>query len=204
MAKLKLLVATQNHGKLREINQLLVDLDCELFSLAAFPQLTAPCENGQTFAENALIKARFYHHHTGLLTLSDDSGLAVDALNGAPGIYSARYGGPLATDQDRCQKLLRALDKFPPGARAAQFICVLALAGDFRGQHLDCTFTGQVAGQITTTMRGSHGFGYDPIFLLPDCGKTFAELSAAEKLACSHRSQALQQLHIFLSANADN
>jgi XTP/dITP diphosphohydrolase len=201
MAKLKLLVATQNNGKLHEINLLFTDWDCELLSLAAFPQLAPPPETGQTFAENALIKAHFYHQHTGILTLSDDSGLTVDALNGAPGIYSARYGGPLATDSQRCHQLLTTLNGLSPTARTAQFICVLALVGNFNGRQLDCTFTGQVAGQIALTMRGKNGFGYDPIFLLPELGKTFAELTATEKLMFSHRRQALQKLHAFLNSN---
>jgi XTP/dITP diphosphohydrolase len=195
MAKRELLVATKNHGKVVEIEELLADTGLAVTSLSNFPDIADVEETGQTFADNALLKANYYYSKTGMLALSDDSGLQVDALGGAPGVYSARYAGPNSTDQDRYKKLLAALADVPPPARTARFICVIALVG------ADCQqlFRGSVEGRIIFAPRGEHGFGYDPIFEYPPLSKTFAELSSKEKAAISHRGKALAQARDFLT-----
>jgi XTP/dITP diphosphohydrolase len=195
MAISKLLVATRNRGKIVEFRELLSDLELETINLDSFPDLADVTENGTTFAENALIKARFYHSETGLLTLSDDSGLEVDALGGAPGIYSARYAGAGASDRERYEKLLAALDRVPDEQRSARFTCAIALVGN----EIERVFTASVAGRILREPHGEKGFGYDPIFEYPSLSKSFAELSSDEKATISHRGRALALAREFLS-----
>jgi XTP/dITP diphosphohydrolase len=195
MAFSKLLVATRNLGKVAEIHQLLADLKLEILSLDSFPDLEDAIEDGKTFAENALIKARYYHTRTGLLTLSDDSGLEVDALGGQPGIYSARYGGPGANDRYRYEKLLEAIKDLPDQQRTARFVCAIALVA----RDLEQVFTASAEGRILREPRGENGFGYDPIFEYPLLSKSFAELSSAEKASVSHRGLALAQVREFIS-----
>jgi XTP/dITP diphosphohydrolase len=190
----KLLVATGNRGKLREINDLLEGLTVEVVSLACFPKITEPEETGDTFAANALLKAEYYHNQTGLTAIADDSGLGVDALDGRPGIYSARYGGPNANDVDRYKKLLQELQDVPTDKRSARFVCVAAIVGNGIRQ----TFTGTAEGQILRAPRGDGGFGYDPVFYYPALVKTFAELTREEKSTVSHRGKAIAQLTAFL------
>lgn len=186
----KLLVATNNPGKVRELEALLAGLQVEI----TFPQREGldleVVESGQTFEQNARIKALAYAHASGLLTLADDSGLEVDALDGGPGVRSARYAGPKATDADRCTKLLAALARVPVGQRSARFRCVVALARPDGTVH---TTDGTCEGEIGFEPRGEHGFGYDPIFIVAGCGgQTMAELPPELKNRISHRARALQ------------
>ena len=187
----KLLVATHNRGKLREYKELLSDLPVTLIYLDDVGIHQDVPETGHTFEENALQKATAYARLSGLLTLADDSGLEVDALGGAPGIHSARYAGPNATDEDRIRKLLTELRHVPPEERTARFRCVIAVATPEGATY---TAEGTVEGRIVDTPRGSHGFGYDPIFLLPDRGQTMAELPPEEKNRISHRARAAQAI----------
>jgi len=185
----KLLVATSNPGKLVEIREILGSLPLELVSLhdAALP---APDETGQTFHENAAQKAVASAARSGLWALGDDSGLCVDALDGAPGVYSARYA---PTDEERRAKLLRALKEVPEARRGAHFFCALALSAP-DGRRI-VRAEGRVDGAIAFSARGTNGFGYDPIFLPAQTpGKTLAELPAAEKNRLSHRGRAVRDL----------
>jgi len=183
----RLLIATHNRGKLREYRHLLEDLPVDLTYLDDVGIQEDVPETGSTFEENAVQKARAYAAMSGMLTLADDSGLEVDALNGAPGVRSARYAGPHAGDQERIDKVLRALAGLPPQKRQARFRCVIAVATP-EGEVY--TAEGTVEGVIVERPRGNHGFGYDPIFLLPDRGQTMAELPPEEKNRISHRARA--------------
>lgn len=189
---LKLVLASTNKGKVLEFRELLADLPLELLSLADFPGIPEIKEDGDTFAENALIKARVVANHTGELTLADDSGLEVDALNGEPGVYSARYGQPSWHDRERYQYLLRKLQGVPLEKRTARFRCAVALYNSHTGR-IDQT-DGAVEGIIIDEPRGANGFGYDPVFFIPDLGKTMAELSEEEKNSFSHRGRAVQKM----------
>ncbi|HAJ34622.1 MAG TPA: non-canonical purine NTP pyrophosphatase, RdgB/HAM1 family [Chloroflexi bacterium] len=185
MNSAKLLVATHNPGKAREYARLLADLPLAVTWLADVNIADAVEETGATFTENALLKARHYAELTGLLTWADDSGLEVDALGGEPGVFSARYGGPGLSDQQRCAVLLTALNGTPEPQRTARFRCVVALA------HPDgrtWTTTGAVEGCILTAPRGANGFGYDPVFFVPAYAASMAELPAAVKNQISHRA----------------
>ncbi|MBX3013324.1 MAG: XTP/dITP diphosphatase [Caldilineaceae bacterium] len=191
----KLLIATHNQGKLREYQALLADLPLLVTSLREEGVMLDVDETGVTFTENAILKATAYAQLTGLMTWADDSGLEVDPLAGRPGVYSARYGGPGLTDQQRYAQVLQELqDK--PAPWTARFRCVVALAlptGNVQ------TVEDQIEGIITTTPRGEHGFGYDPIFFLPAQQRTMAELSPAEKNALSHRGKAAQKARQLLA-----
>ena|SRR5438552_3931278 len=196
----KLLVATSNPGKVAELATLLKDLPCQVIGLSDLPQpLPIAAETGATFSENALMKAEEYHARTGLLTLADDSGLEVDALGGAPGIYSARYAGETATDAERVVKLLDEMKDVPDAKRTARFVCSIALVGMLDGQQLQCTFEGRCEGLIARSPRGNGGFGYDPIFIDVELGHTFAELTREEKAARSHRGRAMATAKSFLA-----
>ncbi len=199
----KLLVATHNQGKVREYRALLADLPLEVTSLDAEGVLFEAEETGQTFAENAIMKARAYAAHTGLLTWADDSGLEVDALGGAPGVLSARYGAPAArSDVERYQLLLERLAGVPdPGQRSARFRCVVAIA--WPGGRV-ITADGACEGRIAEAPRGEHGFGYDPVFLVADCGyrQTMAELDPALKNQISHRGRAALAARAALAREA--
>ena len=186
---MKLLVATSNPGKLVEIREIVGPLPLELLSLRDLA-LPAPDETGVTFHENAAQKASASAARSGLWALGDDSGLCVDALDGAPGVYSARYA---PTDEERRAKLLRALEAVPEQRRGAHFFCALALCAP-SGERI-VRAEGRVDGAIAFSPRGTNGFGYDPIFLPAETpGKTLAELPAAEKNQLSHRGRALQRL----------
>ena len=192
----KLLIATTNQGKIAEIAALLADLSYEVVGLDAWPQaLPAVEETGATFAENALLKAEYYHAQTGWLTLADDSGLAVAALGGRPGVHSARYAGAGASDADKVAKLLAEMESVPAPERSARFVCVIALVG----QGVRETFTSECRGMITCVPRGTGGFGYDPVFVVSGSTRTFAELTRAEKAALSHRGHALRQVRDWLN-----
>jgi len=192
--KMTLLVATNNAGKLRELRQIMAGLPIKLVGPSDLGIHLDVVENGTNFEQNAVIKARAYAEASGLPALADDSGLEVDALDGRPGIMSARYAGADASDEDRRQKLLQEMADVPPERRNARFRCVVALV--WGGQVY--TAEGTVEGRITTEERGSGGFGYDPIFLLPDQGKTMAELSPEEKNAISHRGKAARKMRALL------
>jgi len=189
----KLLVATSNEGKLVEIRQILAGFPLELVSLRD-AGLPAPDETGETFHDNAAQKATTCARHSGLWTLADDSGLCVDALDGAPGVHSARYA---PTDGERRSRLLAALEGIPQPRRGAHFFCAVALSTPDGGRVLRTE--GRVDGSIALAPRGSHGFGYDPLFLPAETpGKTLAELGSEEKNRLSHRGRALQELRPLL------
>lgn len=186
--------ATTNPGKLGEFR---LGAERAGFGLEPVPGLAtipAPEETGSTFAENAAIKAVAYSLHAPGFVFADDSGLAVDALGGEPGVWSARYAGPGATDEANNRLVLERLGTNPH--RTARFVCVIALA---RGGELVETFEGTVEGEMLPAPRGDGGFGYDPLFFYPPFGKTLAEASAAEKLQVSHRGQAMEKLFAYLA-----
>lgn len=183
----RLLIATGNPGKLREFRELLAGLPAQLVSLRDLGITTEAPESGDTYTENACFKACFYARAAGLLTLADDSGLDVDALGGQPGVQSARYGGPGLDDAGRVQLLLRNLKGVPPSQRTARFVCVLALAGPGVPAQ---TVRATVEGLITSEPRGEGGFGYDPVFYVPDLGQTLAEAPLHVKHSLSHRGRA--------------
>ncbi len=187
----ELLVATNNAGKVRELSQLLNDFPLRLRLLGEFPDVEEAEETGETFVENAVIKARHYSTRTGLLTLSDDSGLAVDALDGAPGVYSARYAGREATYAERMSKLLGELDATGDPERRALFVCVIAVA-DPAADTLH-TFEGECRGRLAHAPRGTGGFGYDPLFIPDGHERTFGELPQEIKHQLSHRARALRK-----------
>ncbi|HEX8137949.1 MAG TPA: RdgB/HAM1 family non-canonical purine NTP pyrophosphatase [Pyrinomonadaceae bacterium] len=192
----ELLIATRNMGKVREVQSLLGALSLRLRSLAEFPETSEVEETGATFAENAAIKARAYAAQTGCWTLADDSGLEVEALNGAPGVYSARYGGPEATDAERIELLLEALSRSGDASRRARFVCVIAVA-DHSSNLLEL-FTGTCEGRIAHEARGTGGFGYDPVFVPTGYEQSFGELPPEVKQQISHRARALQAALPFL------
>ncbi len=191
----RLVVATTNRGKLREIAQLLAGVPVELLTLADFPDVAAPEENGRTFAENARLKALYYARHTGELTVAEDSGLEVDALDGAPGVESARFGGADSTYAAKFTLIYDALRRKKASGSAARFVCALALAQD--GTILFET-RGTVEGEIAPAPRGTGGFGYDPIFFYPPFGCTLAEATAEQKGTVSHRGEAFRALARYL------
>lgn len=193
---MQLLVATRNRHKLRELRELLADLDLELVSAADLPGLPEISEDAPTLRDNAIKKAVETAKASGKLTLADDSGLEVDALQGEPGVYSARYAGPKATDHENNLKLLRALDGVPLEKRTARFRCVVAVA-DPAG--LVDVVEGICNGMILTEERGGGGFGYDPLFIPDGQVKTFAELPPEVKNRISHRGKAMQKAWAVLS-----
>jgi XTP/dITP diphosphohydrolase len=188
----EIVLASSNPGKVREINQLLAMLDLHVQPQSEFGVIDAE-ETGLTFVENAILKARNAAQHTGLPAIADDSGIEVDALNGAPGIYSARFAGDNASDQANLEKLLSELEGLPEAQRSARFQCLMV----FMAHANDPTpviCQGTWEGRILTTARGDNGFGYDPVFYVPTHDCSSAELSADVKNALSHRGQALRQL----------
>ena len=194
----KVVLASGNAGKLKEFQQLLSDCDFEIVPQSIF-EVPEADECGLSFIENAIIKARNACIYTGLSAIADDSGLAVDALNGAPGIYSARFAGKNATDSDNNQLLLEKLRLVPDALRSARFHCVLA----FMRHENDPTpiiCHGSWEGEILNSASGSHGFGYDPIFYVPERNCTSAELNKSEKNRISHRARAMVQLLETLNA----
>ena len=183
----KLLVATRNPGKVREYSQLLNGIPFKVISLEQAGVVVEVEETGDSLEENACIKAKMYAALSGLLTLADDSGLEVDALGGAPGVRSARYGGPGASDQDRVAILLENLKEVAWEDRKGRFRCIIAIA---RPSGVLKTVEGVVEGVIQYEPKGTNGFGYDPVFYLPRLSRTMAELSLEEKNILSHRAQA--------------
>jgi XTP/dITP diphosphohydrolase len=186
-----IVIASRNEHKVEEIRKLLAGLSVDVLSLRDFPDAPEVDEDGTTFRANALKKARVISQFTGLSALADDSGLEVESLDGKPGVWSARFAGESASDADNNRKLLRCMADVPPEERAAQFRCVIALVSPKGAEEL---VEGICSGVIIEEERGSGGFGYDPLFLVPHLGKTFAELSTEEKNRISHRGKALQQV----------
>ncbi len=192
----ELLIATGNKGKIAELQLLLASLPLCLRSLAEFPGVAEVEETGTTFSDNAILKASAYAGQTGLWALADDSGLEVDALNGAPGVFSARYGGAGLTDGERLERLLEELSLCAPQERRARFVSVIAIA-DPQGQIVNISM-GECEGQIARAPRGTGGFGYDPVFVPDGYGQTFGELPPEIKQNISHRALALQAARTFL------
>lgn len=182
-----LLIATHNEGKVREYREILSDLQLKITFLTELGIVESVEETEDTFEGNAILKARTYAQQAGLWTWADDSGLEVDALNGQPGVYSARYGGEGLTDRDRYERLLVALRDHPKTLWTARFRCVVAIATP--DGHANVR-SGTVEGVITDEPRGENGFGYDPIFYLPSFGRTMAELHPTVKNNISHRAEA--------------
>ena len=189
-----MLVATTNQNKVREIRQLLAGADIEIVTLADWPDLPAPDETGATFEENARAKALYYGDATGELTVAEDSGLSIDALDGAPGVESARFGGVDLTYPEKFVLIDAALRAKGNRESAARFVCALALA---RGGRVLFEARGTVEGRISPEPRGTGGFGYDPIFFYPPYGCTLAEAGDA-KAAVSHRGEAFRKLEAYL------
>lgn len=189
---MKLLVATRNRNKVTEIRDKFSGLSgIELLSLDDIAPVPDVEEDGATFEENALKKARETARLTGLPAMADDSGLEVDALGGEPGVYSARYGGgQCATDRDRNLLVLEKMKDVPDGKRTARFVCVISIVFPGGEERLA---RGTCEGEIAQEMRGDHGFGYDPVFYLPELGATMAEIPLAEKNTLSHRARALEK-----------
>lgn len=194
----KILVATSNPGKVRELAAMAAEAPLEM--LPGFERIAPAIESGLTFEENARIKAEYYSRFApGQLVMAEDSGLSVDALQGAPGVHSARYAATLtgtpghtnSTDQANNRALISQLERLGVGPFAGKYVSVIALARDGMTEKV---FTGEAHGQILTQPRGSGGFGYDPLFLVPSLGRTFGELDLAEKARLSHRGQAFRAL----------
>ncbi|HEX8636837.1 MAG TPA: XTP/dITP diphosphatase [Pyrinomonadaceae bacterium] len=194
--RFQLLIATGNIGKIAELKNSLADLPIELKSLSDFPFAREVEENGKTFAQNAALKARGYARQTGLRALADDSGLEVAALNGAPGVFSARYAGEKAADRENVEKLLRAINETGSSNRAARFVCAMAIASD--AGDIEFTAEGFCDGTIIGEPRGANGFGYDPIFIPDEFTETFAELPTSVKLKISHRGRAAAKIIKYL------
>ena len=188
---MKILIATGNLNKVREIKALLTALDIEVLTLKDFPSLVMPEETGKTFKENAILKAKSACAQSGLITLADDSGLEVDALGGAPGVYSARYAGENCSYTDNNKKLLTALKNIPSQDRGAQFTCVMAIC--FPSGKI-ITEAGIMRGEIVKSLHGTNGFGYDPLFKPKGFSETFAELTSGKKNSISHRFLAIEKI----------
>jgi XTP/dITP diphosphohydrolase len=197
VAPTELLLASQNPGKLNEMRQLVAGLPFRVLGPRDLGIEDAPEETGKTFLENARLKARHYSKRSGLLTVADDSGLSVEALDGAPGLFSSRFGGEGASDADRNRLLLQKLAGIPLEKRGARFTSAVALA---RGGALAFETEQTVDGFIADDTRGPNGFGYDPLFFYPPFGKTFGEVPPTEKDRVSHRGKAFAKLREFLEA----
>lgn len=200
MPPTELLLASQNKGKLAEMRLLLEGLPFRVVSPAELGITEAPEETGSTFVENATLKAVHYSRAAGRLAVADDSGIAVDALGGEPGLLSARFGGEGASDDERNALLLSKLKGLPPEKRGAHFTCAVAVARPNGSGAPDVLFQAEekVHGRIAEAPRGGNGFGYDPIFFFPPYGRTFGEVAHEEKDKVSHRGKAFARLRAFL------
>ena len=196
---MRLLLATTNPHKVREIRGILADAPVELIALSDLSPVTEPEETGLTFEDNARLKARSYAESHGLMTVADDSGLIVDALDGEPGVHSARFLRPDATYAERFAEIYRRLAGRPQAPRTARFVCAVAVV---RGNDVVFETTGTVEGEISNEPRGSGGFGYDPIFYYPPYGCTFGEVAETKKLAVAHRGVAFRSLSDWLRLQA--
>jgi XTP/dITP diphosphohydrolase len=195
-APIRLLLASSSAWKLREYRELANNSGLDLNVLPKFREQVPFEETAPTFAENAAGKALYYGRFTDELLMADDSGMVVPALGGAPGVYSARYAGPKGTDADCIRKLLHAMEGKTGNDRRARFVCVIALA---RQGRLLAVVSDFVEGIVADKPRGAHGFGYDPVFLLPDIGRTSAEISQEEKNRLSHRGKAFGKMREILT-----
>lgn len=193
---IEIVIATKNTGKIAEFASALADLPVKVLALSDFDNIPEAIENGESFAANAEIKARHYARLTGKACLADDSGLEVDVLGGEPGVFSARYAGEHASDEENNRKLLNKLKNITSDKRSGRFRCALALIMNDGGI---ITAEGICEGIILDELRGRGGFGYDPLFYVPRFGKTFAELSIAEKNIISHRGIAIKNLAVKLA-----
>jgi non-canonical purine NTP pyrophosphatase (RdgB/HAM1 family) len=191
----RLLIATQNAHKVGEIQRFLAELSIPIESLTDYPAVDAPDEDQTTFEGNALLKARYYSEHFNMPCVADDSGLAVDALEGAPGVYSARYAGETATDDENNQKLLRMMEGVPDDCRSARFVCCAALVTPAVVEHV---VRGTVEGRIAHECSGSNGFGYDVLFVPEGYDETFGVLDPSVKAGFSHRAKAFGLIKQFL------
>ncbi|MEW9670805.1 XTP/dITP diphosphatase [Ammoniphilus sp. 3BR4] len=187
----RLILATRNQGKVQELKKMLADYNVEVVGLDQYPDCPEVEEDRETFEGNAIKKAQTICDFLQIPALADDSGLEVDAMGGQPGVYSARFAGPNATDKENNDKLLKMLEDIPTGNRKARFRCVLALAVPHRPV---LTWEGSCEGEIGSNPKGTGGFGYDPLFVLPDQGKTMAELTKEEKSQISHRGNAMKKM----------
>jgi len=185
---LQIILATHNRGKMKEMSSILAHLPVNLLTLDDFPQIGEIPETGETLKENAFIKAETVHQKTGLPALADDTGLEVDALDGAPGVHSSRYDGETATFEDNCRKMMQEMGGIPAEERTARFHTVIAFVSDSGNEWTE----GMVEGRILEIKRGDGGFGYDPLFYYPPLKKTFAELNSEQKNNISHRGKALR------------
>jgi XTP/dITP diphosphohydrolase len=192
---MQLLVATTNEDKLREIRSLLSGVPIDLLTLRDLPPIEEPEETGITFAENARLKARYYAGVSGLLTVAEDSGLAIDALDGEPGVRSARFLRPDASYPERFAAILARLAERSDRRRDARFICAVAVV---QGSNVLYETEGRIEGRIADTPRGRHGFGYDPIFYFPPYDATLGEVTEQKKLAVAHRGEAFRALAAWL------
>ena len=197
--RVTLLLASANNGKVQEVRRILGEYGIDMMGLASDAQTTG-IEIGESYSENALLKARHFHARTGLITIADDSGLEVSALDDRPGVHSARYAGAGATDRDRIQKLLREMEHVPTGRRDARFVCAAAIAWE-GGERV---FAGSVTGRILTEPSGVGGFGFDPLFHYEALDRTFAELSEEDKSRVSHRGQAFRCLALWLRESRES
>ena len=186
----KLVIATNNEDKLNEIIPFLKDLEISILSKSDFPDFPEIEENGKNLEENALLKARGIYQATGIPVVADDTGLEVDFLNGAPGVYSSRYSGISASYDENIQKLLYELKEVSDDLRTAQFRCVIAFVDD----NYEFTVDGVCKGKIIKSPKGKYGFGYDPVFYVPEFGKTFAQMPRVLKNKISHRGRALTKI----------
>ncbi len=200
---IKLLVATTNPGKFAEVKDFLRQLPLEVLSLSDLATSPKIIEDGATFEENALKKARSLAEYSGYLTLADDSGLEVDALNGAPGIYSARYCGEEGNDKKNNEKLMHELREISEEKRTGRFVCALALCAPKSHGMKEWTVRDSCEGRISFELKGENGFGYDPLFFYPSLGKTFGEIDRAIKATVSHRGKALKKLAEMLPSLVD-
>ena len=191
---MKIVLATHNHDKEIELKHFLRGLGVEICSLSEYPDIGEIDETGATLLENSLLKANTVHDLIGLPVIADDTGLEVDALDGAPGVYSARFSGVNATYEDNINKLLSVMEDVPDDMRSARFRTVISFVDETQ----ELWTEGFIEGRITENARGNMGFGYDPVFYVPRLEKTFAELSIAEKNKISHRGLALQKLRKIL------
>ena len=187
---MKIVLATHNEDKCAEMTAILDNLPIQLLSLENFPEIGEIEENGSSLEENALIKARTVHSITRLLSWADDTGLEVDALDGKPGVYSARYAGENCSYSDNVQKLLQQMEHIPADKRIAHFKTAIALVGE----NMELVSEGVVEGMITTKPKGVGGFGYDPVFYVLDKNKTYSEMKMTEKNQISHRGKAIQNM----------
>jgi XTP/dITP diphosphohydrolase len=187
---MKIVLATNNKHKIEEIKDILSDPQLEILTLNDFKDFPKIEETGKTLEENAILKTQAIYQFTKLISLADDSGLEVDALDGAPGVLSSRFAGQHCSYKDNNMKLLSLMKNIPPEKRGATFVCVVAIAKDLDNIR---TVRGEVRGIITTEERGESGFGYDPVFYLPELDKTFAQLSFKEKNEKSHRAFAFRK-----------